>query len=443
MAETPLLSALYQGRDRADAVSVDGRACSYEELLAAAGAVARRAVGRPAFAVEATASLETVAAVVGGLLAGVPVVPVAPDAGPDERAHVLRDSGAEVLPVDFAERADFAQAPAGRAALVLYTSGTTGPPKGVQLSRDAIAADLDALADAWQWTADDTLVHGLPLFHVHGLVLGVLGALRTGSRLVHTGRPTPAAYAAAGGSLYFGVPTVWHRVVRDEAAARALTGARLLVSGSAPLPAPVFAGLRELTGHEPVERYGMTETLITVSARAAGERRPSAVGTALPGVATRIAGAVDGIGELQVQGPTLYDGYLGRPEATAASYTEDGWFRTGDIASIDADGTHRIVGRASTDLIKSGGYRIGAGEVENALLAHPAVREAAVVGAPHPDLGQEIVAYVVADGVRAEELTDFVAARLSVHKRPRRVRFLAELPRNAMGKPQKRLLPPL
>ncbi len=124
------------------------------------------------------------------------------------------------------------------------------------------------------------------------------------------------------------------------------------------------------------------------------------MGTALPGVATRIAGAVDGIGELQVQGPTLYDGYLGRPEATAASYTEDGWFRTGDIASIDADGTHRIVGRASTDLIKSGGYRIGAGEVENALLAHPAVREAAVVGAPHPDLGQEIVAYVVADGVR-------------------------------------------
>jgi fatty acid CoA ligase FadD36 len=462
MPEVPLLTALYGGRDRADAVSVDGRACSYEELLGAAGAVARRATGLKALAVDATASLETVAAVVGGLLAGVPVVPVAPDSGPDERAHVLRDSGAEALPVDFGERADFGKGAdfggladageradraavgkgAGGAAFILYTSGTTGPPKGVLISRAAIAADLDALAGAWQWTADDTLVHGLPLFHVHGLVLGVLGALRTGSRLVHTGRPTPAAYAAAGGSLYFGVPTVWHRVVRDEAAARALAGARLLVSGSAPLPAPVFAGLRDLTGHEPVERYGMTETLITVSARAAGERRPGAVGAALPGVATRIADPVDGIGELQVRSPTLYDGYLGRPEATAASYTADGWFRTGDIASIDPDGTHRIVGRASTDLIKSGGYRIGAGEVENALLAHPAVREAAVVGAPHPDLGQEIVAYVVADGVGAAELTDFVAARLSVHKRPRRVRFLAELPRNAMGKPQKRLLPP-
>jgi fatty acid CoA ligase FadD36 len=156
-----------------------------------------------------------------------------------------------------------------------------------------------------------------------------------------------------------------------------------------------------------------------------------------------VADPVDGIGELQLTGPTLFDGYLGRPEATAASYTEDGWFRTGDIAAVAADGTHRIVGRASTDLIKSGGYRIGAGEVENALLAHPAVREAAVVGAPHPDLGQQIVAYVVADGVAAQELTDFVASRLSAHKRPRAVRFLAELPRNALGKPQKRLLPPL
>jgi fatty acid CoA ligase FadD36 len=446
MPLAPVLTALCagrDGRDREDAVTVDGRSCGYEELLGAAGAVARRAAGTKAFAVEATASLETVAAAVGALLAGVPLVPVPPDAGPRERAHILHDSGAEVLPVDFRERADFAGEPAGQAALVLYTSGTTGAPKGVVIGRDAIAADLDGLAAAWEWTAGDTLVHGLPLFHVHGLVLGVLGALRTGSRLVHTGRPTPAAYAAARGSLYFGVPTVWHRVVRDEQAARALSSARLLVSGSAALPAPVFHDLKALTGHEPVERYGMTESLITVSARASGPRRPGAVGTPLPGVTTRIAESADGIGELQVQGPTLFDGYLGRPDATAAAYTADGWFRTGDIASVDEDGTHRIVGRASTDLIKSGGYRIGAGEVENALLAHPAVREAAVVGAPHPDLGQEIVAYVVADGVTERELTDHVAAQLSVHKRPRRVRFLAELPRNAMGKPQKRLLPPL
>ncbi|WP_326586011.1 acyl-CoA synthetase [Streptomyces sp. NBC_01294] len=433
--------------DRADAVTVAGRATSYEELLGAARAVAvdLDRSGLPAFAVTATASLETVAAVVGGLLAGVPCVPLPPDAGPAERGHILADSRARLIETDFARRAPAGPAVThapGDPALILYTSGTTGPPKGVVLSRAAITADLDALAEAWQWSAEDTLVHGLPLFHVHGLVLGVLGALRTGSRLVHTGRPTPEAYAAAGGSLYFGVPTVWSRIASAPASAAALSGARLLVSGSAALPAPVFRDLERLTGQRPVERYGMTETLITVSGRAGGEVRPGTVGTPLTGITTRIAAEPGAdIGELQLTGPTLFSGYLGRPEATAAAYTEDGWFRTGDIAAVDdRDGVHRIVGRASTDLIKSGGYRIGAGEIENALLDHPAVSEAAVVGVPDTDLGQRIVAFVVAQNVTGSELTDFVAAHLSVHKRPREVRFVTAIPRNAMGKPQKRLL---
>jgi fatty acid CoA ligase FadD36 len=441
--------------DHPDAVAVGEESTSWEGLLGAATAVADRVAGSRAVAVLAAAGLDTIVAVVGGLLAGVPVVPVPPDAGPMERDHIMRDCGAELLlctpstldidvqvpalPVDPTARSAtrYADPPAGNTALILYTSGTTGPPKGVQLSRAALAADLDALAEAWAWTPDDLLVHGLPLYHVHGLVLGVLGALRLGCRLRHTVRPTAPAYAAAAGSLYFGVPTVWSRVTQDPAAARSLAGARLLVSGSAPLPPGVFAALRELTGQAPVERYGMTETLITVSTRADGPRRPGSVGTPVAGVSTRLAGDD---GELEVGGATLFSGYLNQPGATAASLTPDGWFRTGDAAVIEPDGTHRIVGRLSTDLIKTGGYRVGAGEVEHALLAHPAVREAAVVGVAHGDLGQEIVAYVVAEGVSERELIDFVASGLSVHKRPRRVTIMESLPRNAMGKVQKRML---
>jgi fatty acid CoA ligase FadD36 len=337
--------------------------------------------------------------------------------------------------------------------MILYTSGTTGPPKGVMLSAAAIAADLDALAETWAWTPDDLLVHGLPLFHVHGLVLGVLGPLRVGSRLIHTGRPTPAAYAAAaaeGGSLYFGVPTVWSRVAADPDAAAAMRSVRLLVSGSAGLPVPVFERLAALSGQGPVERYGMTETLITLGARADGQRRAGWVGPPLPGVEARLVDEQrspvpadgDSVGELEVRTPTVMDGYLHQPDATAALYTEDGWLRTGDVACIDGDGWYRIVGRQSTDLIKSGGYRIGAGEVEAALLAHPAVQEAAVIGVPDDDLGQAIVAFVVAatpgrGGPTGPDRAEFVAGALSVHKRPRRVELVDHLPRNAMGKVQK------
>ncbi|WP_067462936.1 acyl-CoA synthetase [Actinomadura macra] len=445
-------------------VRVAGRELDRGALFERASAVAAEVRGAGTVAVHATASLETVTAVVGGILAGVPVVPLPPDSGPDERAHILTDSGASLLlaargtesgdgppivPVDDLPAGGSharPDVPGDATALILYTSGTTGPPKGVLISRGAVAAGLDALAEAWAWTPDDVLVHGLPLFHVHGLVLGVLGPLRVGSPLVHTGRPRPEAYAAAarddGGTLFFGVPTVWSRTAADPSAAEALRRARLLVSGSAPLPVPVFERLTELTGHRPVERYGMTETLITISARADGDRRPGYVGTPLPGVETRLVaenGALvppDGEtpGELHVRGPLLFKGYLNRPEATARSFAPDGWFRTGDIASVGADGWHRIVGRASTDLIKSGGYRIGAGEIENALLAHPDVREAAVVGTPHADLGEQVTAYVVAEGVGERQLIDFVAGRLSVHKRPRVVHLVDSLPRNAMGK---------
>ncbi|WP_416063084.1 acyl-CoA synthetase [Rhodococcus indonesiensis] len=459
--------AVARGDDVSDAVRIDGHTLSRSDILGAAGALARRIGGAQRLAVLAAPTATTVVAVVGCLLAGVTVVPVPPDSGPAEREHILRDSGAQawlgdapdepglpVVPVRLHAR-DWHSHPEpdpSRTAFVLYTSGTTGAPKGVLLSRRAIAAGIDALAEAWDWTERDTLVHGLPLFHVHGLILGVLGPLRVGSRLVHTGRPTPEAYAQAHGTLYFGVPTVWSRVVEDEESAKALSGARLLVSGSAPLPVPVFERLRELTGLTPIERYGMSETMLTLSTRVDGERRPGWVGTPVRGVETRLRDEHgndvphdgESIGGLQVRGPMLFDGYLNRPDATAAAWTPDGWFVTGDVAAIDAGGFHRIVGRESTDLIKSGGFRVGAGEIETVLLGDPSVREVAVVGVPDDDLGQRIVAFVVpapgGPAVDPAALIELVARQLSVHKRPREVRVVDTLPRNAMGKVQKKQL---
>jgi len=211
----------------------------------------------------------------------------------------------------------------------------------------------------------------------------------------------------------------------------------------------VFNRLAELTGHQPVERYGTSESLITISTRANGERRAGWVGLPLAGVQTRLLDDNGGpalhdgetVGKLQVRGPMMFDGYLNRPEATAEAFDTDGWYRTGDVAVIDSGGMHRIVGRESVDLIKSGGYRVGAGEIETALLGYPGVQEAAVVGLPDEDLGQRIVAFVVGSfDLKADDLINYVAQELSVHKRPREVRIVGALPRNAMGKVLKKQL---
>jgi len=456
-------AAVAGGADIGDAVRIAGTSLSRSDLVGAATSVAERVGGAHRVAVLSTPTPATVLAITGCLIAGVPFVPVPADVGIAEQAHILTDSGAQGwlgdvpddpaglphVPVRLHARSwhRYREPDPSDTAMVIYTSGTTGPPKGAVISRAAVAADIDALARAWQWTPDDTLVHGLPLFHVHGLVLGLLGSLRVGNRFVHTGKPTPQAYAAAGGSLYFGVPTVWSRVATDAQSARALSSARLLVSGSAALPVPVFDALKELTGHAPVERYGCTETLITLSTRADGERRPGWVGLPLDGVQTRLVHE-DGspvrhdgetIGRLQVRAPTVFDGYLNSPDATTDAFEPEGWYRTGDVATVDSGGMHRIVGRESVDLIKSGGYRIGAGEIETALLGHPGVAEVAVVGLPDADLGQRIVAFVVGDA-GTEELITFVAQQLSVHKRPREIRLVDSLPRNAMGKVVKKEL---
>ncbi|GAA2616856.1 acyl-CoA synthetase [Streptomyces axinellae] len=460
------------------------RALSFRQLAAAAGGTAARLDSAARVAVWATPTLETAVGVVAGLLAGVPVVPVNPKSGERELAHIIADSTpgmvladpeAELpeplaaLPrtdVDVGEEATQAtwalppEPNAESAALIVYTSGTTGPPKGVVLSRRAIASNLDALEEAWQWTSDDVLVHALPLFHVHGLILGVLGPLRRGGTLRHLGGFSTRGVTealAGGGTMLFGVPTMYHRLANacesDPDLVASLAGARLLVSGSAALPLHDHDRLTAATGKRIIERYGMTETLMNTTVRADGVPRPGTVGVPLRGVDVRTvdeAGSrvpaedTETVGELQVRGPNLFTEYLNRPDATTEAF-DGGWFRTGDMATRDADGYVRIVGRKATDLIKSGGYKIGAGEIENVLLGHPAVAEAAVTGEPDEDLGERIVAWIVpADAQQRpdeRELADLVARQLAPHKRPREVRFLDALPRNDMGKVKKRELP--
>lgn len=480
---------------------------SYGRLAGAADALAARIADAGRVAVWATPTPETVIAVVAALRAGVPAVPLNPRTGERELAHILADSeptavlagpddalppalerlrrvtvdarAAGAHPEDTAGGTLPAEEDPGSPALIVYTSGTTGPPKGAVLPRRAVAASLDALEDAWGWTGDDVLVHALPLFHVHGLILGVLGPLRRGGSVRHLGRFSPEGVArelTSGGTMLFGVPTMYHRLAEvldgpaggsgpgspaagggspagtgRDALAGALAGARLLVSGSAALPVHDHERIAAATGRRVIERYGMTETLMNTGIRADGAPRPGTVGPPLAGVELRLAeedgtvlGEPGAIGEIQVRGPNLFTGYLNRPDATAAAHTADGWFRTGDVGTVDEDGYVTIVGRKATDLIKSGGHKIGAGEIENALLAHPGVREAAVTGEDDPDLGERVVAWVVAadpgSPPSAEELADHVAAQLAPHKRPRTVHYLDALPRNDLGKIMKRSL---
>jgi malonyl-CoA/methylmalonyl-CoA synthetase len=475
----PLLSRLGTEPAR-PALHIGQATLSFGELERAARAHAARLLAdglRPGdrVAVWATPELPTIAAVVGQAMLGVPTVPLNPALGDKELRHVLDDAAPRLVLA--AEPAAFAaRTPGGRAIaldgpqasppppapddplLVLYTSGTTGPPKGALVTHRSAAFDLDALAGAWGWTAADTLVHALPLFHVHGLVLGILGSLRVGGALRLLPRFTPEGVCDAmggGGTMLFAVPTMYHRLAEHcEASpgdARRLGRARLLVSGSAALPVRESDRLARLFGQRTVERYGLTETLINTAARHDGPRTPGTVGPPLPGVALRlvddqrrqVAPGPEVLGEIAVKGPNVFPGYLNRPDATAEAMDAEGWFYTGDIGALTAEGEVRIVGRRATDLIKTGGYKVGAGEVEAALLEHPAVREAAVIGVPDDDLGERIVAFVVpyeGQAPSAGELSHHVARLLAPHKRPRAVRMVQSLPRNAMGKVLKKEL---
>jgi malonyl-CoA/methylmalonyl-CoA synthetase len=331
-------------------------------------------------------------------------------------------------------------------AVLVYTSGTTGRAKGAVLSQANLAANTRTLVEAWRVTAQDRYLAVLPLFHVHGLGNGLCSWLASGCRMRLVPRfereTAEALFEEFRPTLFFGVPTVYVRLLElDDACARRI-GARmrLFVSGSAPLPAPVFEAFRARFGHAILERYGMTETLMTLSNPYGGERRPGTVGRPLPGVEVRIVDTdgrdvPDGeTGELLVRGPAVFEGYWRRPQATAAAFVE-GWFRTGDLGTRAADGTFTLRGRAS-ELIITGGFNVYPREVEEVLLEQSGVREAAVLGVADERRGEVPVAFFVGE---ADPTALEAACRraLASFKVPRALVRVDALPRNALGKVEK------
>jgi len=434
-------------------VAVDGAGLHRRTALMAA-VLASRGVG-PGDRVlwQARATVQSVEALLAVLRAGAVLVPVSPSAGPPELAHVVGDAqpvlrlvdgpgsddpvgpGVTTLGIDHlaaeAERAQPGADPErqpGDDALIVYTSGTTGKPKGAVHTHGSLLAGAAALHTAWAWGPEDRLLLSLPLFHVHGLCAGLFGTLAAGASAVVFDRFDPAAVrrAAPGCTMFFGVPTMYHRLAASGPV-RELAALRLCVSGSAPLAVDLWHRLAA-DGVAVLERYGMTETLLTLSNPVEGERRPGSVGVPLPGVEAAVEEADEhGVGELLVRGPSLCRGYWGRDAPAPGE-----WFSTGDLVSVADDGYVTVRGRR-TELIISGGHNVYPAEVEAVLSRHPGVDEVAVVGVPSPEWGETVVAYVVGDPDLAS-LGELAAAELAPFKRPREVRLVDALPRNALGK---------
>jgi malonyl-CoA/methylmalonyl-CoA synthetase len=412
--------------------------------------------------------------------AGGVAVPLSASQAPAEWDHIIADSAATMVVGEgaagdlrsiaagrggrFVDVRSLAEPAGGRQALpevvrdrramILYTSGTTGRPKGVVSTHRNLEAQITTLVDAWGWTADDRILHVLPLNHVHGIV-NVLGcALWSGGVCEFLLPFEPSAVwnrmADGGPTLFMAVPTIYARMLAaweaagDSLRARwsdAARGLRLMVSGSAALPVPLLERWRAATGQILLERYGMTEIGMALSNPLAGERRPGTVGLPLPGVDVRLvdeggAAVPAGTpGEIEVRGESVFSEYWGRPDATRDSF-RDGWFRTGDVAVIDA-GYWRILGRLSVDIIKSGGYKVSALEIEDVLREHGDILDCAVVGIADDEWGERVAAAIVpmsGDWPTLEELRDWAADRLAKYKLPTRIRLVDDLPRNDMGK---------
>lgn len=345
-----------------------------------------------------------------------------------------------------------------RRAMMLYTSGTTSKPKGVVTTHGCIAAQIESLVAAWHWSADDRIPLFLPLHHVHGIINILCCALWSGAQVETFPRFDTASIfprvAADAYTVFMAVPTIYVKMIEAlegmDAAERAkvvrgFTRMRLMVSGSAALPAGIHRKWEEITGQKLLERYGMTEIGMALSNLYEGERRPGAVGVPLPGVSVRlkndegkIVSGEDEPGEIQVRGPTVFLEYWKRPEITAESF-DDRWFRTGDIA-VRENGYYRIMGRSSVDIIKSGGYKLSALEIETVLLDHPHIAECAVLGIEDPTWGESVAAAVVPAAGRSiaeEDLRAWCKEKMSPYKVPRIFKFPPSLPRNAMGKTTK------
>ena len=388
---------------------------------------------------------------------------------PGEWAQWIADADPAVMVSDFdaaglvggdspsgTARLDIAVQASGRQpdepALIGYTSGTTGRPKGAVLSHANLLVSVRALELAWRWMPDDVLVLALPLFHMHGLGVALHGTLTVGARAVLQPTFEPDAVFEAirehQATMFFGVPTMYSRLV-DSPRAAELSALRLCASGSAPMPAELHDAVREASGQHVIERYGMTETVMLVSNPHDEPRRAGTVGFPLPGVELRLdalavtdgddaAPADPDAAEILVRGPNVFSGYWERPAENVASFS-DGWFRTGDLGQWD-DGYLRIVGRAK-ELIICGGFNVYPREVEEVIASHPDVVECAVAGEPDPEWGEVVVAYVVANReFDDDELKDYVGERIAYYKRPRRTRRIAALPRNALGKVQRQRL---
>lgn len=474
------ISALVAGLEdlagRAEALSWEGRTFSGRELDRLAARYARWLVDTVApapgdrVAVLSETHPLTVATLVAHLRLGLVHVPVPPRYTPGEVDHIVADSGALRLISPLELEGSLGDAVEGPApvewpsppddvalAWIVYTSGTTGRPKGVMVTHRALAQNLGAVTGLWRIDASDRVIAALPLFHVHGLGLTVLGSLLCSATIVLISKFSAARVVAeigAGATVFMGVPTMYHLLLEhldaapDDAAI--MRRARLFTAGSAALPPEVFERFAALTGHAVLERYGMTETGFTLSNPYEGERRPGTVGGPVPGVELRLVDedgqpVADGVaGEIEVRGAGLMLGYWGRPEASAEAFRE-GWFRTGDTG-IREGGYVRIVGRTSTDIIKTGGFKVGAREIEDVLMASGLLRECAVLGSADPKWGEVVLAVVVAREARAdraalaESLARHCERHLADYKRPRRFEWAEALPRNALGKVQKAAL---